>query len=257
MLPPPLHVEKNHVSFKVALHEKDRKFWTENYGNWEDETFRVFDKWVKPNSIVLDIGAWIGTTALYCAKLGAKQVIAVEADTESVQVFRENVGLNKLDDVVKIVDKAIYKDDQGVWFGENLFRPNTMNESVSQIVSQDSPKYKYHSDSITFAQLVSGIENPRDISLVKMDIEGGEEFILQEVLQWCYENRVPAFISFHLAWWQQPNPEMFQAKFRDQFKLFRHDPVVVTNSPFASLLFVRPVRSRLEALDGVKCFLYK
>lgn len=59
------------------------------------------DKRVKPNTVVYDIGCGSGILAIAAAKLGAKEVIAVDLDQAAVETSAENVKLNH---VVEQVD---------------------------------------------------------------------------------------------------------------------------------------------------------
>lgn len=231
-------VTRNEKLFYVEKDNSHRdRFWTIDYNNWEFDTFSIFDKYVRSGSIVLDIGAWIGPTVLYCAKLGAN-IIAVEADTGSVQTLKNNINLNNLNNQITIIDKAIYKHNNGVCFGENLNRNDGMNASTSQIVPETSHKEKYMVPSITFLELVKDID-PLTISLIKVDIEGGEEFILYELLNWCCAHSVPTYVSFHFTWWTDEGKKSFRNTFTEIFENYGLNDLCnkVINDPFCSILF--------------------
>lgn len=230
-------VNKRDESFYVQIDNSTRDaFWLSNYSTWENETFDVFDEHVNPNTIVLDIGAWIGPTVLYLSSLGA-EVIAVEADKDAANVLRNNINLNQFH--VKVIEKAIYKDNHGVYFGENLFRNDGMNASTSQIVTEHSGKQKYKMESLTFVDLLKYVD--KEISLIKVDIEGGEEHILKEVLDFSLKNNVPAYISFHLTWWSEEGKTNFRQLFEDIFLDFGQRVDDVLTSPFTSILFSKNV----------------
>jgi FkbM family methyltransferase len=228
-------VTKLDKSFYVQLDGSHRdNFWTAHFPNWEPETFQIFNKYVKSDTFVLDIGSWIGPTVLYNSLLGAN-IIAVEADFGSSATLKNNIGLNSFKNI-KIVEKAIYKNNEGVYFGENLFRDDGLNASTSQIVSQDSKKEKYLTESITFSELVKDID-PKNISLIKLDIEGGEEHILEEILNYCLEYSVPAYISFHLSWWSEEGKKTTFSNFSKLFNSFGHNVNEIVQNPFGSLVF--------------------
>lgn len=242
-------VNKRDESFYVQIDNSSRdNFWLSNYGTWENETFEIFDAYVKPNTIVLDIGAWIGPTVLYLVSLGA-DVIAVEADQEAANVLRNNINLNQFQ--VKVIEKAIYKDNHGVYFGENLFRNDGMNASTSQIVTESSGKPKYKIDSITFTELLQYVD--KETSLIKVDIEGGEEHILKDVLDFSFKNNVPAYISFHLTWWSQEGRNKFR-EYEHIFLEFGQNVEDVIRSPFTSILFSKTEKNKKE--DDKKSKIY-
>lgn len=57
---------------------------------------RELEKYVKPESKVFDIGCGSGILAIAAAKLGAKDVLAVDLDEVAVKVSKENIELNKV-----------------------------------------------------------------------------------------------------------------------------------------------------------------
>ena len=62
----------------------------------------LLEKHVSQEDIVLDIGTGSGVLAITAAKLGANKVIGVDLDKTAVRVARENIGHNKVADMVDI-----------------------------------------------------------------------------------------------------------------------------------------------------------
>ncbi len=62
----------------------------------------ILEKYVKEGHIVYDIGTGSGILSIVAAKLGAKQVIGVDLDELSINVSKENVKLNGVDNIVDI-----------------------------------------------------------------------------------------------------------------------------------------------------------
>ena len=62
---------------------------------------------VDRQSVVMDIGANIGTFALYAAQCGASKVFAIEPNKESFDVLCKNIADNHLRDVIHPVNCAI------------------------------------------------------------------------------------------------------------------------------------------------------
>ena len=61
---------------------------------------RELEKYVREDSKVFDIGCGSGILAIAAAKLGAKDVLAVDLDEVAVKVSKENIELNKVEDKV-------------------------------------------------------------------------------------------------------------------------------------------------------------
>jgi hypothetical protein len=69
-----------------------------------------------------------------------------------------------------------------------------------------------------------------DISLIKVDIEGGEEHILEQLLNmWNFHN-VKLYVSFHYTWWSDKNLDRFGL-------LTNNNKKRIISEPFCSILF--------------------
>ena len=69
-----------------------------------------------------------------------------------------------------------------------------------------------------------------NISLIKVDIEGGEEYILNDLYDIHIKNNTPLYISFHYLWWNDKNLNRFIFLSEQQKKN-------IIEFPFISLLF--------------------
>jgi FkbM family methyltransferase len=120
------------------------------------------------NSVVLDIGAHIGSFAYLSHKLGAVQVHSFEAFTENFKILEENMkNLNG----VKIYNYAVWRSDidvSHVLFQESQNHPNSGGGGVMQAQGIPVP-------TIKFDEILSKIGT---IDLLKIDAEGSEFPIL-------------------------------------------------------------------------------
>ena len=62
---------------------------------WEKETFDAIDRFVKPNTTFVDIGAWNGVFSIYATLKGA-DVIASEPDGVAYNEFSDNCEANNI-----------------------------------------------------------------------------------------------------------------------------------------------------------------
>lgn len=73
------------------------------FGTGEHETTRMciqaLEKHVKKDSTVFDVGCGSGILAIAAAKLGAKLAVGVDLDPVAVESAKENVEINKLDNI--------------------------------------------------------------------------------------------------------------------------------------------------------------
>jgi ribosomal protein L11 methyltransferase len=64
----------------------------------------ALEKYINPKDLVIDIGCGSGILSLVAAKLGAREVVAVDIDPLAVQITDENIGLNQLDNTITVYE---------------------------------------------------------------------------------------------------------------------------------------------------------
>lgn len=76
------------------------------FGTGTHETTRMcamfLDKYIKPENTVIDVGCGSGILSIIAAKLGAKEVLAVDIDKIAVRVSGENCEINGVSDKVTV-----------------------------------------------------------------------------------------------------------------------------------------------------------
>ena len=60
------------------------------YQNWEKQTFQILDKFLEKNYSYIDIGSWIGTTALYACQL-SRHCYAIEPNPISFKELKTRI----------------------------------------------------------------------------------------------------------------------------------------------------------------------
>lgn len=168
------------------------QFWNdwENAG-WEQSTLDVLDQFVTPESTFVDIGAWIGPVSLWASHL-AKRVISVEPDPVALRYLRKNAKANKAP--IKVIPAAISNhtgyefitaSDDG--WGSSMTRLTPTGKQVSCWTLPDL--FEKHK-----------IEN---VSLVKMDIEGAESLVLEQIAPFLASQEIPLLVAMHEPWWER------------------------------------------------------
>ncbi len=202
----------------------------ETFPSWEEDTFQVFDEYLDPTKNFIDFGGWIGTTCLY-ASHKSSHVYVVEADRESLAYLKKHSAVNNRN--ITIIENAIYNSDGvNLSFGPNKFMTNAaLNDSTSQIhLTPPANSDCYSVASITLRTLLHKYAiDPSSISLIKVDIEGGEEYILEELLEFHETHRVPMYISFHYTWWSNSNLSRFT-------RLTDAHIIQIIQAPFSTIL---------------------
>jgi FkbM family methyltransferase len=230
-----IKIKKNQELFLIENNENNNNinFWKDTYLNWENDTFSILDKYLKKDKIFIDIGGWIGTTAMYGSRK-SKHIYCVQADSKSFVDLKRNIETN-CEKNYTLINNAIYNiNDIYIEFGKNLFlKDSKMNDSTSQIYSVDnyvSNEYELIK-TITLNHIINTYNiNCNEISLIKVDIEGGEENILSELIDIYKIYNVPIYISFHYDWWKNKDLDRFEFLSENHKNLIRCDP-------FTSILF--------------------
>ena len=227
------HIRKNDQVFLIEKEgNSNLSFWEDTYAEWEYDAFAIFDQLLDKEKILIDIGGWIGTTAMYGSRK-SKFVYCVEADNESFRDLSKNMATN-CEQNYMLFNNAIYNvDDVDIAFGKNLFFDHSrMNDSMSQIHDRDDSADCYRIKTITLGRMISSTgTDPSRISLIKVDIEGGEENILDDLFEIRRKYRTPLYISFHYDWWKDKNLGRFS------YLSEKHRRAIISN-PFTSILFL-------------------
>lgn len=214
-------VNKKNVVHKFVKFDRATDHFTQNiFPNWENETFDVFDSVKNSNGIAIDIGAWIGTTAIWLSK-NFHHVVAIDADPVSLKCLKLNLEASECSNVT-ICSRPVAQTSNKMIFGP---RGNELNESISYI-KDTCEGLCAHSDKdyvvrgITFKQLLHDyiFANPalgsHPITFIKCDIEGGEENIIEDMLYFAYYNNVKVYLSFHTSWWKSKKITDFEYLFK-------------------------------------------
>ncbi|HCN84407.1 MAG TPA: hypothetical protein DIT07_12420 [Sphingobacteriaceae bacterium] len=130
---------------------------------------------IKPDSIVIDIGANIGVFSLYAALSGAKKVYSFEPSKEAFQILCKNIELNNLKDVIIPFNKAVSSvDDLTIKFPVSSSPYNKIDNKIDD--DEDYLEVKTIS-----LKSICDENNIQTIGLLKLDCEGAEFDILPNI----------------------------------------------------------------------------
>ena len=175
---------------------------------WEPFTFEIFNKFKDNNKVAIDIGGWIGPTTIYLSKI-FKEVITIEADNIAFKSLSNNVKDNFCDNVT-LYNKAFYNSKtNNVLFGVNSFNcQSTFGSSTSQTKTQSDNNTDYLIETINIFDIIKEVD-PNNIGLIKIDIEGGDEDVFEELILVGSKYGWKIWISFHYGWWKDKNVDRF------------------------------------------------
>ncbi|WP_297618072.1 FkbM family methyltransferase [uncultured Roseicyclus sp.] len=171
------------------------QFWAKVVGGtWEAETFDIFDAHITPDTLMLDIGAWIGPTSLYAAH-NAAQVVAFEPDPVAFERLSRNLELNRGADWahrLKICQTAISANGEPFRLGSQ----RAGGDSRSSALFADR-RTSWEVETTRLETVLKTHATPGQPIFLKIDIEGGEYDLVPHIAQLLAEPHVTAYISFH------------------------------------------------------------
>ncbi|MEM1382565.1 MAG: FkbM family methyltransferase [Pseudomonadota bacterium] len=172
------------------------RFWDKvEAGAWEPALLAALRGWLPGGALFLDIGAWIGPTALAAAALGAGRVVALEPDPVAAAAFRDNLALNPdLAPRVTLIEAALTATPGPARIGD---AGGKRGKSTSSLLRGNGDG-AYQVATVTPDALLAEIGNAPEI-VIKLDIEGGEYLIFPAAAK-LFDTRVRhAHLSLHPA----------------------------------------------------------
>ena len=128
---------------------------------------------------VIDIGGYIGETAILFAQKGAKRIFCVEPAPDNLILLHQNVSQSSLQDRIVIIEAAVMSGDGRMGFYTDQAHYSAFHAAefheIMRVYLSDAVLIDV--EAISFGRLLeyTGLE---EVDLVKMDCEGAEYDIL-------------------------------------------------------------------------------
>ena len=190
-------IQKRKINFQISLDHGINGWFQNSYENWEENTFTVFDKFLSNDKIYIDIGAWIGPIVLYACQKSSK-VICFEPDPIAQKILTDNISINNFKNIISynyaISDKegtAILNSNYTNFAGSVS---TLLSVETGTVISGQTCEVK----TVILENVLSELNiDPRSISLIKIDIEGGEKFVVPQIINYLEKTKIPLYISIH------------------------------------------------------------
>jgi FkbM family methyltransferase len=182
--------------FQVADQPADFWGWVEE-GRYDGE-WAILKSCLRPEHTFLDIGAWVGSHSLY-ASTKALCVLAVEPDPVAYSILAENAKANPGNIHTFPIAIAGYEGTillGSGWLGASTTRANP---SAGAGIGPWEPGQQVEVPCTTLRQFVEAHNEPKPL-FIKMDVEGSEEQILQD-LEFFKTHKPSLYIELHPFWW--------------------------------------------------------
>jgi FkbM family methyltransferase len=183
-------------------------------GDWEPQTFAVFQRFIDRQHSYIDLGSWVGPTLLYGSRL-ARAAYGIEADPVAFQELRRNVALNTTNPSnITLSNICIATKSGDVLFGSRT----SGGDSTSSLLF-GSEKTSWTVAGLTFEDFVTK-NDINDCNFVKVDIEGGEFVVVPTMLSYLRVAKPTLFLSLHPCFLY---PRLFRASsnYRVDLRLLR------------------------------------
>lgn len=195
-----ISVQKINDYYKIKLNDKtfhvvNHDFWP-RLPNWEPETLKFFSKNLINNTDYLDIGGWIGPTALFATALGARKVKVVEPNPLNFLHLLTNQINNDLLQKWSLVNACISDNRNPAIIGPI---EGILNASSATNI-RDEGQSGAEVISLKISDLIQKNEN---FSLIKIDTEGAEQYFI---------NDLTSFSCFNAAVWLSLHPPVISQK---------------------------------------------
>ena len=225
-------VTKAGVTIRYDPYQPHSGFFSAGFAHgWEDSTFAVFRRFVNNASVVLDIGAWIGPTALWFAKV-ARHVVALEPTEAAFRELKRNLDTN-----VDIAPGTIDIVNAGMSDRSQTAGMSNRGDSMDQLELErrrrerrrllQMPRIngtnerrllqKINVRVTNIADLEEQYPILREVSFVKVDTEGFERRIMPALHTWLKERKPVVFLSLHPMYTSISNVSKAVAVMRDVF----------------------------------------
>jgi FkbM family methyltransferase len=168
---------------KIKLYRQSKLTEYILFHEFEKAELCFFESYLQRNDVVLDIGANIGFHTIHAGKLVGEEgrVFAFEPVLNSFAHLMENIALNKSYNVIAANIGFSDKNEAAtINVSENYNAWNTLAKK-DKMEANEAAKFNT-TETIQLQRLDDwislNINNPEDISLVKIDVEGWEKYVI-------------------------------------------------------------------------------
>ena len=197
-----------------ALDPYHSKFWRRaSQGRWEPETFAVLAGHLEPGRDYLDIGAWIGPTVLFAARK-ARHVWAFEPDATAFRHLAWNLELNGIDNVSAL--PVALSDRTGI--ARMASFGGEAGDSMTSLLNAQAAGGR---DVVTLDWAAFAADTDLSaVSLVKMDVEGAEFGLVEQLMPWLRAQRPALYLSTHAPYLPEAERAAKMAALAEQLSFY-------------------------------------
>lgn len=218
-------VQARHGLFIANRHDFYLGYALVRYGEYGQFEWEFLEQLIEPGSIVVEVGANIGTHTISLAKsVGSEgRVIAIEPQRVIFQYLCANVSLNGLMNV------ETYNCGCGCESGTLLVPPINYSAETRQNFGGVSLKPTGDGETVQILRLDDLIGEKRRVSLVKIDVEGMEAEVLKGAIATIQESRPILYVENDRP---EKSEELIRFIFGLGYRLYWHVPALFNPENF-------------------------
>ena len=187
---------------RFRINRSDYVQWRIFYGVRDNSLIQA-KKLVRPNSVILDIGANFGAFSLRLAShiirknINGARVHAFEPNPTVVTNLTNNLALNpELSDIVQIHPFGLGNEKARL-----PFKYGPLNSGAGRIVADQNGR-SFHIDVELVDDIVDAMD-PNDISFIKMIVEGFEPLVFKGAAKTIEKYKPPIFFEVTPEWYAE------------------------------------------------------
>jgi FkbM family methyltransferase len=180
------------IDLKMVIHPE--MYFKVGYTNYifEPDSLDFIRDHFQPGQTFLDIGANVGYFSLFCSMLGGRhsRIIAFEPGDFAFKLLKQNKEINGFDQL-EIVQAGLGERDEEVLFNSGKPGMEVYN-SLGDIVHPSADPDQFHRISIPLFKGTTWLKEHHvdHIDLMKLDVEGGEYFVLKGMLEMFQSQKI-------------------------------------------------------------------
>jgi FkbM family methyltransferase len=145
-------------------------------GAWEKHLSEEIEKYYKPNTIYVDIGANYGTHSVYIANKikkegGTGKVLSFECQPKIIEIFKENVNINELNDYIQLFEYGLGNTEGSL---DMIIPKDYNNHNNPGGISLKNNNLTETENKISVPIKKLDDLDLNNISIIKIDVEGFE-----------------------------------------------------------------------------------
>ncbi len=182
------------TGMKLLLNlQTEKDYWL---GTYEPELQNAAHKFVQPGMVIYDVGANIGYISLILARLSgvSGHIFSFEALPNNVQRLQNNIALNQMESIIRVIPKAVIDACRPVNFLAHS--SSSMGKAHGSAGREEHYEGEIKVAGLALDDFVFSEGNPAP-ALIKMDIEGGEILAVKGMQRLLKEKHPLLFVELH------------------------------------------------------------